>query len=102
MTADVLVVGAGIAGLALAGRLQNRGISVQVVERAAGLHAAGAGIVLHPNALASLGRLREDVVARGAALAARCRSTPTVGVARCGGIWSGDGWACRSPSTAGC
>lgn len=69
MTADVLVVGAGIAGLALAGRLQNRGISVQVVERAAGLRAARAGIVLHPNALASLGRLREEVVARGAALA---------------------------------
>ncbi|MFC4150080.1 hypothetical protein ACFO0M_27825 [Micromonospora mangrovi] len=33
---------------------------MRVVERAAGLRAARAGIVLHPNALASLGRLREE------------------------------------------
>ncbi|MBQ0905247.1 hypothetical protein [Micromonospora sp. U21] len=41
---------------------------VQAVERAARLRAARAGIVLHPNALASLGRLREGMVASGAAL----------------------------------
>ncbi|MEH0822380.1 MULTISPECIES: FAD-dependent oxidoreductase [unclassified Micromonospora] len=76
MTAEVLVVGAGVAGLALAGHLQDRGISVQVVERAARLRTARAGIVLHPNALASLGRLREDLVARGAALSRQVAIDP--------------------------
>ncbi|MEU9115316.1 FAD-dependent oxidoreductase [Streptomyces sp. NPDC048483] len=55
--AEVLVVGAGIAGLAAAEQLQRRGVSVQVVERAASLRMTTAGIVLHPNALACLDHL---------------------------------------------
>ena len=62
MDADVLVVGAGIAGLAVAGRLLAEGLSVEVVERSPELRATGAGIMLHPNALACvpdlLGELR--------------------------------------------
>ncbi|MET9038457.1 FAD-dependent oxidoreductase [Streptomyces mirabilis] len=54
---EVLVVGAGIAGLAAAEQLQRRGVSVQVVERAEALRMPTAGIVLHPNALACLDHL---------------------------------------------
>ncbi|MFB4276896.1 FAD-dependent oxidoreductase [Nonomuraea sp. MTCD27] len=55
---EVLVVGAGIAGLSVAGELQRRGVSVQVVEQAEALRVPTAGIVLHPNALACLDHLR--------------------------------------------
>ena len=41
----VLIVGAGIAGLALAGALRQRGITAEVVERMAEWEAGVAGLV---------------------------------------------------------
>jgi 2-polyprenyl-6-methoxyphenol hydroxylase-like FAD-dependent oxidoreductase len=64
MAADVLIIGAGIAGLTAAARLQRHGIAVKVAERSRRLRTSTAGIVLHPNALSCLGhlgaRLREN------------------------------------------
>jgi|GEM_PF-1742742 len=57
--ARVLVVGAGICGLAAAGFLKQSGRSVLVVERAAALDAAP-GMQLHSNALKVLGSLGLD------------------------------------------
>lgn len=51
---DVLVVGAGIGGLTLAGALARRGLRVRVWERAEGFEPVGAGISLQPNAWAVL------------------------------------------------
>lgn len=53
----VAVVGAGIAGLALAGGLGRHGVDVHVFERAPEVRASGAGITLAPNGLAALDRL---------------------------------------------
>ena len=53
MARDVLVVGAGIAGLAVAGALRARGFEVSIVERAATLEPLGAGILLGANAVAA-------------------------------------------------
>lgn len=54
MDHDILVVGAGIAGLTAATRLLSLGLRVDMVERAAAASPAGAGITLHPNALRHL------------------------------------------------
>jgi len=54
---DVLIVGAGIGGLALAAGLKRRGVAVTVVERAAAFRLVGAGISLQPNATAVLAAL---------------------------------------------
>jgi 2-polyprenyl-6-methoxyphenol hydroxylase-like FAD-dependent oxidoreductase len=54
--ADVVVVGAGIGGLAAALLLARAGASVSLLERTAG-PADGAGILLQPNGLAVLGGL---------------------------------------------
>lgn len=62
---EVLVVGAGLAGMATAAYLQRDGVTVDVVERAGGVRADGAGIVLHPNAMAPLARLDADIDAEG-------------------------------------
>ena len=48
----VLIVGGGIAGLALAGALGRRGIDCQLVERAEAWAPVGAGIILGVNAMA--------------------------------------------------
>jgi 2-polyprenyl-6-methoxyphenol hydroxylase-like FAD-dependent oxidoreductase len=55
--ADVLIIGAGIAGLTAANALQSRGVEVQVIEREDGPQAVGAGILLHPNALSHLAQI---------------------------------------------
>ncbi len=61
----VLIVGAGIGGLALVRALAGTDVRVDVVERAARLGAAGVGIVLHPNGMRALAELGlSDAVAR--------------------------------------
>jgi 2-polyprenyl-6-methoxyphenol hydroxylase-like FAD-dependent oxidoreductase len=54
---SVTIVGAGIAGLAVAIALNQRGINVQVLEQAPELQEIGAGLLLGPNACAVLERL---------------------------------------------
>ncbi|HEY3835554.1 MAG TPA: FAD-dependent monooxygenase [Bryobacteraceae bacterium] len=54
---DVLVQGAGIAGLTLAIALQQRGYQVKLVERAAGLAEVGAGIWMAANPMQVFARL---------------------------------------------
>jgi len=63
---DVLIVGAGLAGLSAAAMLQAHGFEVQVIERKKALQAAGAGITLHPNARTALGGLDAAVARHGA------------------------------------
>jgi len=46
---DVLVIGGGVAGLAAAVALQQRGASVLLLEQAAGLLEVGAGLQISPN-----------------------------------------------------
>ncbi|WP_328603382.1 FAD-dependent monooxygenase [Amycolatopsis sp. NBC_00345] len=52
--ATVVVVGGGIAGLALGISLGRAGLPVTVAERAPRVHAVGAGLVLYPNGVAAL------------------------------------------------
>ena len=54
---DVVIVGAGFAGLALACRLAERGLETAVIERREALPSSGAAITLQPNGLAALDRL---------------------------------------------
>ena len=56
-TPSTLIVGAGIAGLALARALRDRGLVPDVVERARATSDAGAGIFLPANAVRALGDL---------------------------------------------
>jgi 2-polyprenyl-6-methoxyphenol hydroxylase-like FAD-dependent oxidoreductase len=61
---DVLIVGAGIAGLALARALRQRGITAEVVERKTKWETAGAGMYLPGNSVRALDELGIcDVVA---------------------------------------
>lgn len=53
----VLIVGAGIGGLALAAALRDSGHRVDVAEQSRAIEPIGAGIVLHPNGLAALDAL---------------------------------------------
>ena len=79
MALTVGVVGAGVGGLTAALALCQRGHSVRVFEKAAGLAEAGAGVGLWPNALAALDRLglEERVRARGRRESAPSLRTPT-------------------------
>ncbi|MCC5964227.1 MAG: FAD-dependent monooxygenase [Rhodobacteraceae bacterium] len=56
---DVLVVGGGVAGLATAAALSQRGASVRLLEQADGFHEVGAGLQISPNGarvIAALGQ----------------------------------------------
>jgi 2-polyprenyl-6-methoxyphenol hydroxylase-like FAD-dependent oxidoreductase len=68
----VVVVGAGIGGLAAAVALEQAGVEPMVVERAPELREAGFGLVLAANAVAALRRLglADAVAARGTRVAA--------------------------------
>src|SRR5438128_11179202 len=55
--ADVVIVGAGIAALALAVELQNKGISTILLERQKGLEGIPRGLTFQPNGLAVLEKL---------------------------------------------
>ena len=61
----VLIVGAGIAGLALAGGLQRRGHDVSVVEEAEQLRTGGAAISVWNNGALALERLGTDLTGHG-------------------------------------
>jgi 2-polyprenyl-6-methoxyphenol hydroxylase-like FAD-dependent oxidoreductase len=67
----ILVVGAGIGGLAVAIGLRRARHEVVVLEQAATIEAVGAGITLFANAMQALARLdvADSVAARGAAAA---------------------------------
>ena len=56
MAQRILVIGAGIAGLATAVAMQRRGYAVSVVEERTDT-SSGAGISIWPNALAALDRI---------------------------------------------
>ena len=56
MAQQILVIGAGIAGLATAVALQRRGLDVTVIEERTNT-SSGAGISIWPNALAALDQL---------------------------------------------
>jgi len=56
MAKHIVVVGAGMAGLATAVALQRRGLDVTVFEERADM-SNGAGISIWPNALAALGAI---------------------------------------------
>src|SRR5215475_9258475 len=53
----ILIVGAGIAGLALAKALAQRGLTADLIERHAGQPSAGAGLYLPGNAGRALSEL---------------------------------------------
>jgi 2-polyprenyl-6-methoxyphenol hydroxylase-like FAD-dependent oxidoreductase len=57
MTEVVVIVGAGIAGLASAVALKRVGVRALVLERSQGLRATGAAITLQPNAWLALDAL---------------------------------------------
>jgi 2-polyprenyl-6-methoxyphenol hydroxylase-like FAD-dependent oxidoreductase len=57
MMEDVVIVGAGIAGLATAVALKRVGVRALVLERSEGLRATGAALTLFPNAWPALDAL---------------------------------------------
>ncbi|MDB6077583.1 MAG: monooxygenase, partial [Akkermansiaceae bacterium] len=54
---EVIIVGGGIAGLAVAIALRQRGVTAVILEQAPDLREIGAGLLLAPNACAVLERL---------------------------------------------
>ncbi len=65
---DIAVIGAGVAGLAVAARLARDGNRVRLMERVAAPRPLGAGLLLQPTGLAALARLglRDAILALGA------------------------------------
>lgn len=59
-TSQIIVIGAGIGGLAAALALQRRGFKVAVYERASEIREIGAGVVIAPNARRALRDLGVD------------------------------------------
>ncbi|HVW45022.1 MAG TPA: FAD-dependent oxidoreductase [Amycolatopsis sp.] len=78
----IVIVGAGIAGLALAAALQRRGAPVLVLEAHDRLSTAGAGISLWPNALAAL-----DEIGLGAPVREAGGAAISGGIRRADGRW---------------
>jgi FAD-dependent urate hydroxylase len=78
MSFETLVVGAGVAGLAAAIALRQRGLPVRLVERSAGTPTRGAGFVLWPNGRRALDELvpTNDVARTGGAVRRLRRVTP--------------------------
>lgn len=77
---EVIVVGAGVAGLATALAMALRGAAVRVLERAPGIAEVGAGIQISPNGLAVLDALGVGAAVREVALEAEAvelRDGPT-------------------------
>ncbi len=68
----VLIVGGGIAGLAMAGGLTREGVECVIAEQAKAWQPVGAGIILNANAMAALGMLglADTVESRGFRLTA--------------------------------
>ena len=60
---EVTVLGAGIAGLAVATALAQRGASVRVLEQTRSIREVGAGLQVSPNGMAVLAALGVDVTA---------------------------------------
>jgi 2-polyprenyl-6-methoxyphenol hydroxylase-like FAD-dependent oxidoreductase len=80
--ARVVVIGAGVGGLAAGAALQQRGWDVSVLERAPALEAVGAGLALAPNALKAL-----DVLGLGDAVRSRSALQGAAGIVRPDGRW---------------
>ncbi|MEO0682672.1 MAG: FAD-dependent monooxygenase [Pseudomonadota bacterium] len=66
---SIVVVGAGIAGLAAAAALARAGHAVEVVERAPALREVGAGLQLSPNAMKAVDALGAGEAVRAAGFA---------------------------------
>ena len=64
----IVVIGAGIGGLAAAVALRQRGFAIEVYERAGKLEEVGAGLQVGPNAVKVLGRSASRM---------RCAATPS-------------------------
>jgi 2-polyprenyl-6-methoxyphenol hydroxylase-like FAD-dependent oxidoreductase len=92
----ILIVGAGIAGLALAGALRRRGVTAEIVERTTVVKRSGAGMYLPANAVRALGELgvgslvtaRANPIRRQRILDHRGRQLADIDLAR---IWDGVG-----------
>ncbi|GGN94845.1 FAD-dependent oxidoreductase [Saccharibacillus kuerlensis] len=67
MARTILIIGGGIAGLCAAIALQHIGMQVKVYEKNAGPAAAGAGIIIAPNALQALKPygISDEIIRRG-------------------------------------
>lgn len=80
--ADAVVIGAGIGGLAAGVALGRAGWTVTVLERAAALEPAGAGLAVAPNALRVL-----DTLGLGERIRALAALQGTAGIRRPDGRW---------------
>jgi 2-polyprenyl-6-methoxyphenol hydroxylase-like FAD-dependent oxidoreductase len=96
VTVRILIVGAGIAGLALAGALERRGIIAEVVERTTVAKRSGTGMYLQANAMRALDELgvgalvtaRANPIRRQRILDHRGRQLADIDLAQ---IWDGVG-----------
>jgi 2-polyprenyl-6-methoxyphenol hydroxylase-like FAD-dependent oxidoreductase len=68
---NVLIVGAGLAGLTLAAALEQRSVQVEVVERNTGWRADGAGLLVHANGMRVLAGLGIDTAVTEAGIVVR-------------------------------